>query len=491
MYLTRRLVDHRLTDEERRTVTDVEEYISSRNMVLDIRDILVRHLNNEKVQPNLHVMVPKKRYSIAFAAGMQVTASSFFRALERTMAEARIRSVELEAHTEILLYISRYGQKWSLVTDDHQHHHQQHQISSSSPFDFFRALEVPDPDTGRPQFPCHQNAVIDIAATRFCPSPRSTLDFPVLKFAVPLDKMGDLPHQLPAEVMDTLSNPGKEITLVTNGHDADQLHYGWVTARLNKAPIPLSSFGGGNLSAADGRLTRVVIYNGLKHVFHGVSTTDLSAKVKTKRGGRTRLAKLKELETRLQDLVAEHRKDPDNKAAIYSQCLRIELRLMGHCLKDKFLWLAHGPEDDGSPAYIPNIDGCGQALFESEVAEMLGVKLEFSYMEAERMLESARTVRMRLDPISGVDNRPLLDREQKGLLELANHLGLIFESLAARLGAKSQLVLRSAYLDGRQVLKSSRQRIEERKKSSVDGAEPAAPAAEDTDAERAARIVRT
>ena len=68
MYLTRRLVDHRLTDEERRTVTDVEEYISSRNMVLDIRDILVRHLNNEKVQPNFHVMVPT--YSISFAAGI-------------------------------------------------------------------------------------------------------------------------------------------------------------------------------------------------------------------------------------------------------------------------------------------------------------------------------------------------------------------------------------------------------------------------------------
>src|SRR3546814_15436802 len=75
------------------------------------------------------------------------------------------------------------------------------------------------------------------------------------------------------------------------------------------------------------------------------------------------------------------------------------------------------------------------------------------------MLESARLVLERVDPIRGTASNPLLQTEKRGLIEISNHLGFVFESLAVKLGTRSQLVLKTAFQNGQVILKSSRQRV--------------------------------
>src|SRR3546814_20455258 len=80
MYLTRKLVDHRLSDDERRTVTDVEGYLKSRKPV-ELRYSLIRHLNADKHLPYLHLEVGH-HYNVAFARGLTVVVERFFKAFE-------------------------------------------------------------------------------------------------------------------------------------------------------------------------------------------------------------------------------------------------------------------------------------------------------------------------------------------------------------------------------------------------------------------------
>src|SRR3546814_12513206 len=106
-----------------------------------------------------------------------------------------------------------------------------------------------------------------MAATRYYPCPRSTLELPVVKFSAKSSDNGALPHQLPSDVIDALSSKsGNQITLVTNGYDAHQQHFGWVTARLNKATLPLSDGG----RQVDARANRLILYKSLKHSCHSM-----------------------------------------------------------------------------------------------------------------------------------------------------------------------------------------------------------------------------
>src|SRR5690606_16254122 len=120
-------------------------------------------------------------------------------------------------------------------------------------------------------------------------------------------------------------------------------------------------------------MTRSIVYNPLKHIYDGFSTSDMTKEVMTKYAGRQRLAKLKEFANRLAELISKHETDPTSPLVEMVQCLRIEVKLMGHALIEKDDWLAPGPA--GGPSFIPNIAGSGRFLFESELADMLGVNL--------------------------------------------------------------------------------------------------------------------
>src|SRR5690606_24893138 len=99
-----------------------------------------------------------------------------------------------------------------------------------------------------------------------------------------------------------------------------------------------------NGDPVQGKITRVVMYSGLKHVHHALSTEDFGSKVETKTQGKTRLKRFDTLVQQLEDLLESgERGDRADKAILLSQSLRIEIKLMGHSLTDKEQWLIPNP----------------------------------------------------------------------------------------------------------------------------------------------------
>src|SRR3546814_686282 len=211
----------------------------------------------------------------------------------------------------------------------------------------------------------------------------------------------------PQQVVDALRDR-KQITLITNGWRSHAHGSGWLTARLNNAPVSLSVEEG----SSGGVITRIVIYPALKHFHHGRSTADMSSMPKTKEGGRRRLELLKSLVERMARL---ERSSPFSKPVLLSQYLRTEIKIMGRAPTNLSDWLMLGPP--GGPKYVPNKSRFGRFFSEEFLSKMLGVDIQLSHVPVQRLVHSARAAIDKMDVIKG-QREKLTKRSEEHTSEL-------------------------------------------------------------------------
>jgi hypothetical protein len=373
----------------------------------------------------------------------------------------------LEIEDGPYLYLSRYGQKFDFA------HPKVCNGLAQSPLELFHALQVYDELTGQYKFPCSPDTVVDIAGTFFQPvddqqNPRlahGSLYIPVVKcfekgfilhlngklifFFLDFNNRNSESQNfgLPRTAKSALANREGSITFINHGmkmpiqhqsmignldEDDFQLASRNINNNSNNNPGPTTFYGWCNgrirlpFNVDDedekkGKLTRVVVYGGLKHILKSVTTCEMISMPTNVNQARRRKNNLNEFQKREQKLLEMKATDPNSKDVIHAQSIRIELRIVGYLpTKASDWWDA---TRDG-----PNLEGLGRYFSLEHLSNRLGIGLKVCHYDLKTALDEAKKVSETL-VIRG-SNRLRADAVTK-LTRWSNLLGLCSERMAS------------------------------------------------------------